>query len=113
MYLNGNLYFMAIEGVWVKFTHSLLLLFLTAVYPTATAQRNLPNIMVSTDIGGSDPDDYQSMVHLLMYADRFNIKGLISSPPHGGRKKHIVEVIQAYEKDYTKLIKHAENFPSP
>lgn len=113
MYLTKNKYLIAIEGVWIKFAPSLLLLFLTVVYPTATAQRHLPDIVVSTDIGGSDPDDYQSMVHLLMYADRFNIKGLISSPPHGGRKQHIVEVIQAYEKDYTKLIKHAENFPSP
>ena len=37
-------------------------------------------VMVSTDIGGTDPDDFQSMVHLLVYADCFDIEGLISSP---------------------------------
>jgi hypothetical protein len=73
----------------------------------------LPDIIVSTDIGGSDPDDFQSMVHLFVYADRFNIKGLISSPPHAGRKQHIEEVIHAYAKDYNNLIRHSDNFPTP
>ena len=35
-------------------------------------------ILVSTDIGGTDPDDFQSMVHLLVYADLFDLEGLIS-----------------------------------
>ena len=37
-------------------------------------------VIVSTDIGGTDPDDFQSMVHLLVCADRFDLEGLISSP---------------------------------
>jgi hypothetical protein len=76
-------------------------------------QSDLPDIIVSTDIGGSDPDDFQSMVHLFVYADRFNIKGLISSPPHAGRKQHIEEAIHAYAKDYRNLVSHSDNFPSP
>lgn len=78
-----------------------------------TAQIAKPRVIVSTDIGGSDPDDYQSMVHLLMYADKMDIVGLISSPPHAGRKKHIHEVIDAYAKDYQKLKAHNNDFPSP
>ena len=39
-----------------------------------------PRVIVSTDIGGTDPDDFQSMVHFLAYADMFEIEGLISSP---------------------------------
>lgn len=70
-------------------------------------------VIVSTDIGGSDPDDFQSMVHFFMYADRFDIKGLISSPPHDGRASHILEAIDAYEKDYPKLVNQNKNFPSP
>ena len=31
-----------------------------------------PRVIVSTDIGGGDPDDFQSMVHYLVYADRFD-----------------------------------------
>lgn len=72
-----------------------------------------PRVIVSTDIGGSDPDDYQSMVHLLLYADVLEIEGLISSPPQQGRKKHILEVIDAYEKDFPQLRKHSSHFPTP
>ena len=28
-----------------------------------------PRILISTDIGGTDPDDNQSMTHLLMYSN--------------------------------------------
>ena len=72
-----------------------------------------PRVIVSTDIGGSDPDDFQSMVHLLLYANVLDIEGLISSPPQQGRAKHIAEVIEAYSKDYPRLIRHANGFPSP
>lgn len=70
-------------------------------------------VIVSTDIGGSDPDDFQSMVHYLLYADCFDTEGLISSPPHAGRKEHILEVLRAYEADYPKLRRHSEKYPTP
>ena len=71
-------------------------------------------IIVSTDIGGTDPDDFQSMVHLLVYADTlFDIEGIISSPHGNGRKKHILEVIDAYEKDYPNLLSHSSGYPAP
>ena len=49
-----------------------------------------PRVLVSTDIGGTDPDDFQSMVHLLLYADVLDIEGLVSSPWGPGRRKHIL-----------------------
>ncbi|MFD2538096.1 nucleoside hydrolase-like domain-containing protein [Sphingobacterium chuzhouense] len=64
-----------------------------------------PRIIISTDIGGTDPDDNQSMIHLLMYSDMFEIEGLISSPYDKGRKKDILEMIDLYEKDYSILSK--------
>lgn len=72
-----------------------------------------PRIIVSTDIGGTDNDDFQSMVHLLVYADMFDIEGLISSPYGNGRKQHILEVINAYEKDYPNLITYSSDYPHP
>ena len=42
-------------------------------------------VIVSTDIGGTDPDDFQSMVHLLVYAASFDIEGLVSSSGIGGQ----------------------------
>jgi hypothetical protein len=37
-------------------------------------------VIVSTDIGGTDFDDYQSLVHLLVYADRIDLEGMLASP---------------------------------
>ena len=49
-----------------------------------------PRVVVSTDIGGTDPDDFQSMVHFLVYADMFDVEGLVSSPYGPGRREHIL-----------------------
>lgn len=71
-------------------------------------------VIVSTDIGGTDPDDFQSMVHFLLYADIFDVEGLISSSAIGpGRKKDILTVIDCYEKDYANLTKHSDKYPTP
>ncbi len=70
-------------------------------------------VLVSTDIGGTDPDDVQSMVHLLVYADSFDLEGLISSPFGPGRMQHILEVVDAYEHDFARLKTHSGGYPSP
>jgi hypothetical protein len=70
-------------------------------------------VIVSTDIGGSDPDDFQSMVHYLVFADLFDTEGLIASPPHAGRKEHILQAIEGYEVDYPKLAVQSTRFPTP
>ncbi|MCW0481787.1 DUF1593 domain-containing protein [Gaoshiqia sediminis] len=70
-------------------------------------------VIVSTDIGGTDPDDFQSMVHLLLYADTIDLEGLISSPFGPGRKEHILQVIDAYEKDYPNLKQWSNRYPAP
>ncbi len=70
-------------------------------------------VIVSTDIGGTDPDDFQSTVHLLVYADCLDIEGLISSPYGPGRKQHILEVIDCYEKDYGNLKTYSAKYPPP
>lgn len=84
---------------------------LAACTPAPTDTR--PRVLVSTDIGGSDPDDFQSMVHLLVYADRFQIEGLVSSPPHAGRDTHIYEVLDAYAADFPKLRNFSADYPHP
>jgi len=70
-------------------------------------------VVVSTDIGGTDPDDFQSMVHLLAYADVLDIEGLISSPFDMGRKEDILRVIDCYEKDYANLKTYSDKYPTP
>jgi hypothetical protein len=70
-------------------------------------------IIVSTDIGGTDWDDYQSMVHLFVYGDLFDIEGIIASPWGDGRVKHVHDAIDAYEKDYANLKTYSESYPTP
>jgi len=87
-------------------------LFLTAhCSPQPEIQK--PRIIVCSDIGGTDPDDFQSMIHLFMYADQFQIEGLISSPFGLGKKDSILKIIDLYEKDYSKLSIRSKAFPYP
>lgn len=72
-----------------------------------------PGGLVSTDIGGTDPDDFQSMVHLLLYEDVLDIEGLVSSPPAPGRREHIHQVIDMYARDHANLRTHSAKYPSP
>lgn len=71
-----------------------------------------PRVIVSTDIGGSDPDDFQSMIHLLLYADVLDLEGLVSSPPGRGRARDILETLDAYAADHPRLARHG-NYPEP
>ena len=80
----------------------LLLAVLVGEGSSALAQPK-PRILICTDIGGTDPDDFQSMIHLLMYADQFQIEGLVASPYGNGRKKNILTLIDLYEKDLNQL----------
>lgn len=77
---------------------------------TAGKQR----VLISTDIGGTDPDDNQSMAHALMYTDCFDLEGLVSSPSYGsGSKEEILRMISLYEKDLPRLKKHFKNLMTP
>src|SRR3954447_11895159 len=92
----------------------LLVLMLVAPATAATAPvSQLPRVLVSTDIGGSDPDDFQSMVHLLVYADAIDLEGLVSSPFNRGSKQDILRVIDCYEKDFANLRTWAQRYPTP
>jgi hypothetical protein len=74
-----------------------------------------PRVIVSTDIGGTDFDDFQSLVHLLLYSDAIDLEGMIASPwgPTPNRKKHLLTIISVYEKDYPNLRTWSPDYPSP
>lgn len=70
-----------------------------------------PRILISTDIGGTDPDDNQSMMHYLLYSNEFDCEGLVSSPSFGdGNKSEILRMIDIYEQDLPNLKKHNKDF---
>lgn len=103
--------YIALRSVWL----AALVLAGCAAPPAAISSgtNTRPRVIVSTDIGGTDFDDFQSMVHLCVYADAFDIEGIVSSPYGPGRKKHILQVIDAYERDYPNLKTYSDNYPTP
>lgn len=75
---------------------------------------NKQRVLVSTDIGGTDPDDNQSIAHLMMYTDCFDLEGIVSSPSYGsGSKEAILQMIDLYEKDYPVLSQHIDGLMTP
>lgn len=74
-----------------------------------------PRVVVSTDIGGTDFDDFQSLVHLLVYADVLELEALIASPygPARNRKEHLLTIIERYARDYPALRTWSAAYPSP
>ncbi len=78
-----------------------------------------PRLLVLTDIGG-DPDDQQSLVRLMLYANEFEIEGLIASASGtpGELKKAITqpqlirEIVRAYGQVYGNLSHHAAGYPT-
>jgi hypothetical protein len=94
----------------------LTILSLSAVPPSWAAER--PRLAVLTDIGG-DPDDQQSLVRLMVYANELEIEALIATASGTpGELKHAVtrpdlirEVIRGYERVLPNLEKHASGWP--
>lgn len=84
------------------------------IYAVKTMDSEKYRVLVSTDIGGTDPDDNQSVAHMLMYSDRFDLEGLVSSPSYGsGNKEEILRMIDLYEKDLPVLSRHIEGLTPP
>lgn len=97
----------------IKTTAFFIILFYTTGLVAQSPVPVKPRILISTDIGGTDPDDNQSMTHLLMYNEKFTIEGLVSSPSYGkGSKNEILRMIDLYEKDLPKLKQHKKEFAS-
>lgn len=90
----------------------LLVLFCAIGLPAFPSDYEKKRVLITTDIGGGDPDDIQSMIHFLLYADMFDLEGIVVSRPRG--KFEVMEqVIRAYAKDYKKLSFHSADYPTP
>lgn len=71
-----------------------------------------PRLVVCTDIGSPDvePDDMESAVRLMAYADRFEIEGILTTvgwncdPYPEGWEEYLHKVVDAYEHDVPNLM---------
>jgi hypothetical protein len=82
--------------------------------PLAAPSGPRSRVIVSTDIGG-DPDDQESMVRFLLYANEFDIEGLIASSSRhlltGVQPEQITTRINAYGQVLPNLRAHAPGYP--
>lgn len=90
----------------------------------AVAKADKPRIVLLSDIGG-DRDDEQSFTRFMMYADQFDIEGIIATsirifldekhrPIDGDPQPHyFVKWIKAYAEVRDNLMKHSEGWPEP
>ncbi|QDV25203.1 hypothetical protein Q31a_35260 [Aureliella helgolandensis] len=63
----------------------------------------------------SDPDDIQSMVRFLLYANEFEIEGLVASSAtfaNIATKQHLLDILDLYEDVQGNLQKHDPRFPT-
>jgi hypothetical protein len=74
-----------------------------------------PRLFVLTDIS-NEPDDEESMVRLLVYANEFDFEGLVATTSTWLRQATRVDLIHrqldAYAQVRDNLLKHAPGFPS-
>lgn len=71
-------------------------------------------LIISTDLGGTDPDDIQSMIHLLVCSNTLDIEGLISAQvwmDDPDKTDKIIQVINWYKEVLPNLKKQAAGYP--
>lgn len=77
-------------------------------------QSDKQRLIVTTDLGGTDPDDIQSMIHLLVCSNAIDIEGLVSTQvwiDDPDKTAKIIEVINWYQEVLPRLKKQAEGYP--
>lgn len=92
----------------------ILLCWVGAVPSFAHTDSGKHRLIVTTDLGGADPDDKESLVHLLVCADRIDLEGIISSNAwvdDPDRTSEILKVIDGYAAAYPFLKVHSNGFP--
>jgi len=96
----------------------LLVLLVAGVTPLGAAERL--RLIIETDAGG-DPDDEQSLVRFLLYANEWDIEGIIANRPHArdGENQNsertglgiVRRLLTAYGDCRTNLEKHDSRYP--
>ena len=74
-----------------------------------------PRVLVLTDMG-ADPDDEQSLVRLLLYANQLDIEGIVATTScwqqNNIRPDFIHTILSAYQKAQPNLLLHEPGFPT-
>lgn len=97
-------------------TLSLIIIFSLLAMDSANGMKT--RLIVTSDIGGADPDDKQSLVHLVSCLDRIDLEGFIYQYAWIGNqldrdngKKAVDDVLNAYDKVLPNLKTHSKEYP--
>lgn len=96
-----------------------LILSLLGILAAVAGAADRPRLLILTDIGG-DPDDQQAMIRLMVYANEFEMEGLVATAAGtpGELKQAITkpelirEIVTAYGQVRPNLAKHADGWPT-
>ena len=94
---------------------SLIVLLLLGLLCPAIHAAEKVRIVVLTDIE-NEPDDAQSMVRFLTYANQFDVEGLVATTSIHQQKRtaaaRIRQIVEAYGKVQANLLLHEPNYPT-
>jgi hypothetical protein len=97
------------------FTSLLLILIFAANTVNANSSEEKPRLIVLTDIE-NEPDDAESLVRFLTYANNFEIEGIIATTSVWQKDKiaewRIHEILNVYKEVQPNLLKHEPGYPS-
>jgi hypothetical protein len=90
--------------------------------PAAEPAAGRLRVIIETDAGG-DPDDEQSLVRFLLYANEWDVEGVIATRPlaRDGENRNaertglgiVQRMLNAYGECYPNLVRHDARYPKP
>ncbi len=93
----------------------LLTIFLVGLCACALADESKPRVFVLTDIE-NEPDDAQSLVRFLTYANHFDVEGLVATTsihqPNKTAPDRIRQIVKAYGEVQPNLLLHEPGYPT-
>jgi hypothetical protein len=99
------------------FRSLMLTLFLFPDAKSIIAQHSIEKtpVIITTDVNhaGGDPDDKQSLIHLLWHADQLDIRAIIPERWTGQGFEATMDVIDAYSQDLERWHWDQQGFPNP
>lgn len=102
-------------GSWALVAFAFITIATEARLFAAGSDQQRHRLLVLTDMG-ADPDDEQSLVRLLLYANQIDIEGIVATTScwqqDNIRPDFIARIVDAYEQVQPNLLKHEPGYPT-
>ncbi len=93
----------------------IILFVIISIQPFNCIAKSNPRVFIFSDINidSGDPDDRQSLIHLLWYANELKIEGFVPERWNANGLEAGKMAIEAYSKDYEKYSFNKSGYPLP